>query len=190
MRLSPPFYFTFILLLTFSLSSCSTFSRFIPGGKKNKADDEKADTVKRERFIGLIELANPEQHFVLIRTEGNIALAPGTKLETRPQIGASTVLVVTPERKQSFISADVSHGFPQRGQPVVLPISSQADDAPSPFLPTSPNQLTPEVPPIYNGAPTADGLPVPGSIPSPQDLLTPLPTQPSSHTDLQPLPTE
>jgi len=45
-------------------------------------------------------------------------LPPGTKLITQPQTGNKASLIVTPESKQNFISADIVEGFPKRVVPL------------------------------------------------------------------------
>jgi hypothetical protein len=77
-----------------------------------------------DRFLGVIESVNPEQKFVLVRTEYRMTLPPGTKLESRALNGTRASLVVTPERKMNFLSADIDEGTPAAGDAVILPAPS------------------------------------------------------------------
>jgi hypothetical protein len=75
-------------------------------------------------YLGVVESVNPEQKFVLLRTEIRVTLAAGTKLETRSPNGTMASLVVTPERKMNFLSADITEGAPAAGDAVILPASA------------------------------------------------------------------
>jgi hypothetical protein len=80
----------------------------------------------RDVFIGVVESVNPEQKFVLVRTELRMAVAPGAKLESRSANGTKASLVVTPERKMNFLSADITEGAPAAGDMVILPAQAAA----------------------------------------------------------------
>jgi hypothetical protein len=120
------------------------------------------DAEPHEMFIGTVEMVNPEQHFVLIRTAMRFKLEPGWKLETRPVSGSKSVLTIAPEQKLNYLSADITEGFPQRGEVVVLP--AQKAGAPAAVDPSSP---LPRVDgggaelPLPSRAPTGEELPPP-----------------------------
>ncbi len=82
-------------------------------------------------YLGIVESVNPEQKFVLLRTEIRVVLAAGTKLETRSPHGTMASLVVTPERKMNFLSADITEGAPAAGDAVILPASAVIEAAAS-----------------------------------------------------------
>lgn len=91
-----------------------------------------------EMFIGIVESVNPEQQFVLVRMDMRVAVSPGTKLETRAANGAKGSIVVTPERKMNFLSADISGGFPARGDLVfMLPQPATTAQSATSAVPTS-----------------------------------------------------
>ncbi len=134
-------------------------SLFHFGAHSKKQDAEDA---KKDLFIGLIEMVNPEQRFVLVRTGANILYPKGTLLETRSPSGMITKLTVTPERKTNLLSADIIEGLPQKGDAVMLPASSAVaattdpipkTDAPLPViaqphgLPATSEEMIPGVPP-------------------------------------------
>jgi hypothetical protein len=112
-----------ILAAVLSVCSCSLLKKFHPFARKHPpASAEK----KSDRFIGVVESVNPEQKFVLVRTELRLAVAPGAKLEAHSASGSKSSLVVTPERKMNFLSADITSGSPAAGDVVTLPAGSAA----------------------------------------------------------------
>jgi hypothetical protein len=131
------------------------------GSHAKKTD---TDDAKKDLFIGLIEMVNPEQRFVLVRTNANILYTKGTLLETRTPAGTVAKLIVTPERKTNLISADIMEGLPQKGDAVMLPGNSapiasdenktktdvpvsSPDQLPTHPLPASSEEMIPGVPP-------------------------------------------
>ncbi len=114
-------------------TGCAVFKKQLLSRKYSKVPEDKSNDV----FIGIVESVNPEQKFVLIRTELRIAVTPGTVLESHAMNGAKASLVVTPERKMNFLSADVREGVPAAGDVVVLPAHSTAP-APVPAGGSSP----------------------------------------------------
>lgn len=150
-------HFLLLPLLCLSLSGCGIVAKAFRSKPKPDENDKKP----KDLFIGVIDMVNPEQHFVLIKTGIQLKLQPGWKLETRPSSGGpKSVLVITPEQKMNFLSADVVEGFPQQGEMVVLP--PQAGSAAAPGAPGSPS-----APPL----PTSGGL-TPGQA-SPQQPQQP-----------------
>ena len=159
------------LLVALSVTSCGTMRHYTEVlshiGRKKKID-EKKDVP--ELLIGVIEMVNPEQRFVLIRTEVNMPIHTGTLLEARAANGGKTKLIVTPEKKLHLVSADITEGFPQAGEMVVLVAAEQPakentttqspnqsntqtlldpiKPVPQPATPSSPNEPVPGVPPV------------------------------------------
>ena len=103
------------ITLPFILGGCGLVARWI---HRHPKQDK---TPPQDLFIGTIESVNPEQHFVLIHTVMRTTMQAGTKLEARPATGGKSRLTVTPEQKLNFLTADITEGFPQVGEAVVLP---------------------------------------------------------------------
>lgn len=150
-----------MVLAALSLTGCGTFERgwaFLKG----KPKEDGVATAARETVIGIVESVNPEQKFVLVRMDVRMAVAAGTRMETRPQKGMKAVLMATPERKQSFVSADIVDGFPAPGDLVVMPPGVEPPPVSAPVVPgveSAPSQLPPATVP---STPTPEGgLPPP-----------------------------
>lgn len=132
------------ITLPFFLGSCGLVGKwFRPKPKPDK-------TPPHDLFIGTIESVNPEQHFVLIHTVMRTSLQAGTKLETRPTTGSKARLTITPEQKLNFLAADITEGFPQVGEAVVLPpqlavASAPGGTAPPIQLPLPSGSLPPPI---------------------------------------------
>lgn len=160
-------------LLPALLASCGTVRKPLSWNPfKKKAAPEEVS--QKDLYLGVVEIVNPEQRFVLIKADTRMVFPAGTRLETRSKTGSKALLTLTPERKQSFVSADIKEGFPQAGDAVVIPFSEPgiaAAMAPPPVqggtqLNPSPN---PNAPPPAPGAPLpalpANYEPVPGQLP-------------------------
>jgi hypothetical protein len=97
-------------------------------------------------LIGLVELVNPEQRFVLIRTEGAVKVPPGDQIIAIDATGAQSKLKVTPEKKQNFLTADILEGNPKVGNLIVhRPAQQQAKPVTPPTTPVIP-QVAPTAP--------------------------------------------
>ena len=150
-----------MVLAVISLTGCETLERgwaFLKGkpGKQGVAASAQ-DTV-----IGIVESVNPEQKFVLVRMDVRMPVAAGTRLETRPQKGMKAVLTVTPERKQSFVSADIVDGLPSPGDLVVMPPGAEPPTVGVPVVPGAEPAPTPPLPATVPSTPVPDGgLPPP-----------------------------
>lgn len=172
--------------LAVTCTGCGTMNKMFTKKKAEKAAEaakETAEAPKQDMAIGLIEMVNPEQHFILVRTESRMTLAPGTKLITQPQNGTKSTFIVTPESKQNFISADIVEGFPKRGEVVILPVAGQpvpltATPGPPGQLnpPTSSEAMVPGMMPGQTGQPPGAALPPPAATPPP--VPVPPPTTP------------
>ncbi len=86
------------------LAGCSALKNKPP--KEDKDDDS---TV----LVGIVEMVNPEQEYVLIRCEQMPAFSPGTELVAVSALGERSRLVLTPERKGWYITADIREGRPE-----------------------------------------------------------------------------
>jgi hypothetical protein len=149
--------FMLILLAAPALTGCGLVKKRLLSRKYSPVPPSQAET-----FIGTVESVNPEQQFVLVRMDLRVGVAPGAKLETRSASGARGSLVVTPERKMNFLSADISGGFPERGDLVFLP--AQEPQAPT-VTPSTPSQ--PGDAPIPGVAPTDVAPTSGGALPPP-----------------------
>lgn len=136
------------------LSGCGTVQKKLLARKQ--AAEKAADAgQKKDMFIGVIESVNPEQKFVLIRLDRRLIVPAGTTLDVRSAEGQKSTLVVTPEHKLSFLSADITSGTPGVGDIVILPQQAAA-------------VVTPAVPPGTQSAslePPPETVPVPDAPP-------------------------
>ena len=121
------------LLLLLGLSSCSYFEKKF-GSKKPKPDEDKR--IGEAKVIGVIEMVNPEQNYVLINCEQRVDIPPGTEIISQGTNGTDAKLRVTPERKGNYITADITQGTPQLHDLVVYKVIR--GEAPAPAAPTAP----------------------------------------------------
>lgn len=138
---------TMLLLLTLPvlLGGCGSLPKWFTKKARHNKDAETNDVQ-----VGIIEMVNPEQGFVLVKTSTEYNLQAGRKLETRPLAGIRSVLTVSPEQKLNFLTADITEGLPQKGEIVVLPpqvgsLMAPATTVPSPQSETSPSTLPPPI---------------------------------------------
>lgn len=96
-------------------------------GKNNRPGEAK--------LIGVIELVNPEQNYVLINCEQRHNLPAGTEIISQNADGTKAKLKVTPERKGNYITADIKEGVPQV-RDLVLYQTKPGDLPPSAVTPT------------------------------------------------------
>lgn len=160
------------VLMVAVLASCGLVQRGVNSLLLKPQKPSKALAANQETFIGLVEAVNPEHKFVLVRMEVRQPIPAGTKLETRPQKGLRALLTVTPERKLSFLSADITEGLPVRGDVVVITRQAAAamsatvtPAAPSPSPNPGPAPLLP--PPSEPPLPLREPQAEPGSLPPP-----------------------
>jgi hypothetical protein len=137
-----------LLACLLSASSCGLLNDLF--SRKHPTEHAKSS----DMLIGVIESVNPEQKFVLVRTDLRMVLPTGTKLESRSLRGAKASLVLTPERKTNFLSADIADGLPMVGDIVILPAQAAPLPAPSMVIPES-------------GLPAPAGAELPLRVPAP-----------------------
>ncbi len=121
------------------LSSCESgsagkkgggfFSAAMPaflGGKKEKdevalpKEEKPSPPLPTEFPIGSIQMVRGDENFVLIRSSKAMNLEVGTEMMTYALNGKPTSkLKLSPERKGSFVVADIVQGNPQKGDRVV-----------------------------------------------------------------------
>lgn len=115
------------------LASCSALKNDGPELVKGTENSPEGPTY----LIGLVDLVNPDQQFVLIRTEGAVKIPPGDQIITLDATGAQAKLKVTPEKKQNFLTADIIEGRPRVGNLVIHRPGQQAAK-PAPPVPPAP----------------------------------------------------
>ena len=86
---------------------------------KKKANAKPKPEVAQSEVIGVIEMVNPEQNYVLVRCDRLAAFSAGTELFSVDALGAESKLVVTPEKKGYYLTADIKSGSPVVANAVV-----------------------------------------------------------------------
>lgn len=167
------------LMICLGLASCSLVGaglRKLRSKKKKPEAEQKDNTV---HVIGVIELVNPEQRFVLIRMHGKLAIPAGREITAMDAGGAQTKLKVSPEKKQDFLIADIVDGNPRAGNLVVFKPDKAAVTPAGPDMPPGPNPPSPP-PPFEPPFPTTPPAAVaPGEFTRPViDGPSPIPPQP------------
>ena len=158
---------TSAILLVLLLPGCGV----LKFSKKKPAPEKPLPQGGAMALIGIVELVNPEQKYVLIRCEVAPALPPGTELIALDASGAQSKLVLTPERKGLYLTADVKQGSPQVSNLVMQRLSGPAQ--PAAPAPGPPPGALPSVP-LTN--PFPEPPPTPGST-LPLEPSLPLPTE-------------
>jgi hypothetical protein len=174
------FHAALALMTCLALPSCSLIGAGVRAFRSKKKPEAARDD-NTVHMIGVVELVNPEQRFVLIRTHGKLSIAAGQEITAMDAGGTTTKLKVSPEKKQDFLIADIVDGNPRAGNLVVFkPVKAAAPPA-SPSQPVGPGP-PPVLPPFEPPLPLTPPAPVtvgeftkPGSaVPSP----SPIPPQP------------
>jgi hypothetical protein len=156
------------LLLLLGLSSCSYLANKFASSKKSPEDKR----VGEAKVIGVIELVNPEQNYVLINCEHRVDIPAGTEIISQGINGTDAKLKVTPERKGNYITADITQGTPQLRDLVVYQVKRDAPPPPTTttasgaIVPLAPVMRADVIPPL--DAPFQPIAPVqPSFVPSP-----------------------
>jgi hypothetical protein len=98
---------------------------------KNKTPPPKDNRTGQARLIGVIEMVNPEQNYVLINCDTRPTLKEGTILIGLDANGQKSKLIVTPERKGNYLTADIQEGMPSVGS-LALQKIRESDTLPAP----------------------------------------------------------
>ncbi len=160
---------------------CSLFLGLLLAGcslaKRDRPKPAPAGT--RTTLVGIVEMVNPEQNYVLIRCDQVPVLAAGTPLVALDASGAEAALTLSPERKGRYLTADIRSGQPQVSNLVLHRTSASPEPASAPAA--SPESAVPPptaVPPSPSPSPSppvapmpleppADPAPAPPSVPAP-----------------------
>lgn len=159
---SIPFRAAILCLLTAcALPSCSLL-------RKKKQPQPSGGPVGQATLIGIIEMVNPEQNYVVIRSDTPPTLKDGTELIALGADGMKSKLVLSPERKGHYLTADIKDGSPAVTHLVLLPRPEEAPPAP-PVPAPAPAPPTPATtPPAPLPAPALEPLPVRQAPAAPQ----------------------
>lgn len=115
-RLMPTFrLISLLVLLGLPLSGCTWAKSKGAGLFAGMLTKKAAKNTKKGEFkmVGLVEMVNPEQSYVLINCDQRMNLPAGTELIAQNTDGTRVKLKVTPERKGNYITADIQEGVPQ-----------------------------------------------------------------------------
>lgn len=205
----PLIHIATVVVLCLAVPSCAMIKKAIPKWPRKKDKDKKEAPDTAAHVIGAVEMVNPEQHFVLIRTQAGVALPAGTELTAMDSAGAISKLKLAPEKKGDFLTADIVSGNPRAGtvvfyrlynagQPNLPPnmpgnapaqVPAQNPSAP-PVMPLQPlPQQQTQPPPLTPVSPTE--FLKPGSnlpVPPPPQSSSPIPQQPRSSGSTVPAP--
>lgn len=147
---------------------CSLFLGLLLAGcslaKRDRPKPAPAGT--RTTLVGIVEMVNPEQNYVLIRCDQVPVLAAGTPLVALDASGAEAALTLSPERKGRYLTADIRSGQPQVSNLVLHRTSASPESAVPPPTAVPPPSPSPPVAPMPL-EPPADPAPAPPSVPAP-----------------------
>ncbi len=161
-----------LLVLASQLTSCNLL-------KKKKAQEPKGGPVGQATLIGMIEMVNPEQNYVVIRSDAPPSLPAGTELLGLGADGSKSKLVLSPERKGFYLTADIKEGNPVVSNLVLLPrenLEPKAEPPPPSSTPPPPAVQAPTTLPVVS-APSSTVPLEPMPVPAPTNALPP-PTMP------------
>jgi len=154
------------------LTSCGVFKR----APKRMKPQEPPPVLE----VGQIDMVNEIQNFVLIHAPGRIALSPGTMMDVMGTDGIKAKVKLSPERKGSYLTADIESGTPAKGDAVVwhrVTPSTAPPPTPSSVEENTGTFIDPLAP--VPAVPVTPTLPVPSaSISPPSASLSPSPPVP------------
>lgn len=166
--------------LLLGLPSCTYFASKYATWKIKSQKSSLEKSIREAKVIGVIEMVNPEQNYVLINCEHQVDIPAGTEIISQGVNGTNGKLKVTPERKGNYITADIVEGSPQVRDLVIYKVESS-------FEPEQPAQ--PQTAPVATG-PVAPLTPIMQA-----DVIPPLnapfqpmtPVQPAAQPQMPPL---
>ncbi|MCF7785698.1 MAG: hypothetical protein K9N47_06225 [Prosthecobacter sp.] len=130
------------LPLLLGLSSCTYIENKLGGLAPKKSSKDKR--VGEAKVIGVIELVNPEQNYVLINCERRVDIPAGSEIISQGVNGTDAKLRVTPERKGNYITADITQGTPQVRDLVLYQV--KRDEQPAATTMTASGAIVPLAP--------------------------------------------
>lgn len=142
----------------------------LAAGCASKNKEKKPGPTGQATLIGMIEMVNPEQNYVLIRCEPMPALEVGVELIALSASGTRSKLVLSPERKGHYLTADIKEGQPQVTNLVLLQHTPTVTTT-TPIPVTTPTP--PESTPAYQPLPSLPGILTPGGAAMPMVPLEP-----------------
>jgi hypothetical protein len=154
------------------LTSCGVFKR-----APKKMEPQEPPPVLE---VGQIDMVNEIQKFVLIHAPGRVTLSPGTIMDVMGPEGIKAKVKLAPERKGSYLTADIESGTPAKGDGVVwhrIAPSPTPTPTPSPVEENTGTFIDPLAP--VPAAPVTPPAPVPSaSISPPSASISPPPPAP------------
>jgi len=169
--------FLFSCLLMMSLPGCTYLARKAFEKPIKRLMDNR---VGQALLIGTIDMVNPEQNYVLIHCDSRPTLEAGVELIAVDSNGQKSKLVVTPERKGNYLTADIKDGMPVVGS-LALQKIQESDTLPVPPANTGgqPSPAPTVEMPIERPAPIPEIQFRSNAAPSPQgELPLPVPLEP------------
>jgi hypothetical protein len=133
------------------------FATTLVVGCASKNEEKKPEPTGQATLIGMIEMVNPEQNYVLIRCEPMPSLNAGAELIALSASGVRSKLVLSPERKGHYLTADIKEGHPEVTNLVLLQHTS-APASTTPAAPTPATTPTPEATSAYQPMPSLPGM--------------------------------
>lgn len=163
-----------VFLLTCILAACAS------------KPESKPKPTGQSTLIGMVEMVNPEQNYVLIRCDQVLSLNAGTEVTALRSDGHKSKLVLTPERKGYYLTADIKEGQPAVSDLVLIQSGNlptkEASLPPSPAAPVQPSA------PGSSGSFTMPLLPeIPLTLPNSAPSVSPAANNPESTPNLQEL---
>lgn len=187
------------LFLLLGLPGCSYVIGKAAGWGMFDKKLSKDNRIGEAKVIGVIELVNPEQNYVLINCEQRLNIPAGTEIVSQNADGSKTKLKVTPERKGNYITADITEGTPQLRDlvlykikpgdvPTAAPVTTTASGDVVPLTPVMQADVIPPLDAPYQ--PLTPVKPAPSPAPPPQLKAPPAapPSEPEPAPDLSKLP--
>lgn len=166
--------------LLLGLSSCTYLENKLAARKAASKKSSEDKRIREAKVIGVIEMVNPEQNYVLINCEQQVDIPAGTEILSQGVNGTDGKLKVTPERKGNYITADIVEGSPQVRDLVIYKVDTD---------------VAPEQPAQPQTAPVVTGPVTPLTPIMQADVIPPLnatfqpmtPAQPAAQPQLPPL---
>lgn len=163
-------------------------AKWMLSSKKSPASNRMGEA----KVVGVIELVNPEQNYVLINCEQRLNIPAGTEIVSQGIDGTKTKLKVTPERKGNYITADILEGSPQMRDLVLYRVTAADLPAPPPMTPAPGGALVPMkpimeadvIPPLdtpFQPMTPIKAAPV-APVPAPPQMPLPAPQPPAEPT--------